>query len=136
MTTPFHGVDEDVIREVLDAEPTVHLAYLFGSVARGTAGPLSDIDIGVVLSDCGGALGALEDALADRLGTDRVDLVSLTSTPYPLRYRVVRDGRVLLCRDAVLRERFEVDAILHYLDFKPLRDRAFAQVRAAILRQS
>ena len=135
MTNFSHNVD-DVIREVLDAEPSVRLAYLFGSVARGTAGPLSDIDIGVVFLDGGTALGTLEDRLVERLKTDRVDLVSLAVAPVPLRYRVVRDGRLLLCRDGVLRERFEVDAIRRYLDFKPLRDGGFALVRDAILRES
>ena len=134
--TDFSDNVDDVIREVLYAEPSVRLAYLFGSMARGTAGPLSDIDIGVVFSDGDTALGRLEDRLVERLQTDRVDLVSLAVAPVPLRFRVVRDGRLLLSRDEVLRERFEVDAIRRYLDFKPLRDGAFALVRDAILRES
>ena len=134
--TDFSDNVDGVIREVLDADPSVRLAYLFGSMARGTAGPLSDIDIGVVFSGGDTALGTLEDRLVERLRTDRVDLVSLAAAPVPLRYRVVRDGRLLLSRDEVLRERFEVDTIRRYLDFKPLRDGAFALVRDAILRES
>lgn len=47
--------DVDVIAEhsrpVLDEDPAVLFAYLFGSLARGTAGPLSDIDIAVCLKE-------------------------------------------------------------------------------------
>jgi predicted nucleotidyltransferase len=34
-------------RGVLEGHPDVHDAYLFGSHARGTAGPLSDVDLAV-----------------------------------------------------------------------------------------
>jgi hypothetical protein len=46
----------------------------------------------------------------------------------------VREGRVLLNRDSVMRERFEVNSVMRYLDFKPLRDRALLATRNAILR--
>jgi predicted nucleotidyltransferase len=37
------------LKERLEQEPDVVVAYLFGSVARGTAGPLSDVDVAVLL---------------------------------------------------------------------------------------
>ncbi len=124
-------------RAVLRSEPRLVLAYLFGSVPRGTAGPLSDIDVGVVLTagpDHAEHLGALMDRLVLRFRTERVDLVDLSTAPIPLRYRVVCEGTLLVCTDALRRERFEVDTIRRYLDFKPLRQRAFGVARAAILR--
>ncbi len=121
------------IQDVLRCEPDVVVAYLFGSHARGEAGPLSDVDIGVLLAGDGAAHGRLLDTLVERLGTERIDLVSLARAPLPLRYRAVRDGRLLVCRDEKLRQRFEAESVLRYLDFKPLRDRALALVRDAVL---
>jgi predicted nucleotidyltransferase len=126
-----------IAREALEAQPEIAVAYLFGSVARGTSGPLSDVDLGVVLTSAAATperLGAIADRLALQLRTDRVDLIDLHRAPVPLRYRVARDGLVIVCRDHRARERFEVDAIRRHLDFDPLRQRAFAVARAAILR--
>jgi predicted nucleotidyltransferase len=128
----------DTIRRVLEAEPSVLVGYLFGSVAEGRDGPLSDVDVAVLLAaDPDREIeGRLLDRLVTELRTDRVDLVSLARAPAPLRYRVVRGGRRLLCRDEVARERFEVRTVLRYLDFQPLRDRALRAVRNAILEGS
>jgi uncharacterized protein len=125
-----------VVADLVRGEPQVIAAYVFGSVARGTAGPLSDIDIGVLIDDplsrdvvC----ARIADAVCRRFGTSTVDVVSLTEAPMPLRYRVVRDGSLVSCRNAAAIERFTVETVLQYLDFKPLRDRAFGHMRAAIL---
>ena len=124
------------VQDVLETSEGIVLAYLFGSVAKGCAGPLSDIDIAALADrDAAGrdALGALTDDLCRRLRTDRVDLVDLAKAPSHLAYRVIRDGRCLLCRDRRIKESFEVRTIMAYLDFKPVRDRAFATARRAIL---
>lgn len=125
------------IRAIAAEEPAVAAVYLFGSTARGTAGPLSDIDVGLLLSrdaDEEAVVGRLTDALARTFRTDRVDVVSLTSMPIPVRYRVLRDGIRLLERDRSARIRFAVETIRHYLDFQPLRERALAGLGEAILR--
>jgi predicted nucleotidyltransferase len=128
---------ERAIAHAVSGEPSVVAAYLFGSVARGTAGPLSDIDVALLLPP-----GADGDALCDRvverlaseLRTDRIDVVSLRRAPLPLRYRVVSEGAVVLSRDRAALERFFVESVLQYLDFKVLRDRAFQTQREAIRR--
>ena len=38
----------DALRETLDSEPSVALAVLFGSTARGVSGSASDVDVGVL----------------------------------------------------------------------------------------
>jgi predicted nucleotidyltransferase len=126
----------DRIRDVLAEEPSVVAAYLFGSVAEGRHGPLSDIDLGILFAPGAGsdAVGRLTDRLVSRLRTERVDVVPLAEAPIPLRYRCVRHGQELLCRDPVARERFVVDTVMRYLDFKPVRDRALSLIRDAILR--
>lgn len=134
---PSAEVVSQALAEAVAAEPTVTAAYLFGSVARGAAGPLSDLDVGLLIVD-GAPSSAhicdrIMDALARRLHTSKVDVISLAGAPMPLRYQVVRDGSLVVCRDAVVLERFIVASVLQYLDFKPLRDRAFGRMRAAIL---
>jgi predicted nucleotidyltransferase len=126
------------VAEAVKAEPAVLAAYLFGSVARGATGPLSDLDVAVLLCDPADddVVGRLSDALCRRLGTDRVDVISLRRSPVPLCYRVVREGILVFCRDPAARERFTVETVLQYLDFRPLRDRALTLVRGAILGRS
>ena len=121
--------------ETLAAEPDVVAAYLFGSLARGLAGPVSDIDVGLLVSRvrAQAACGRTMDGLCRRLRTSRIDVVSLRDVSVPLRYRVVRDGALVLCGDAAGLERFVTETVLQYLDFKPLRDRAFELMRERIL---
>jgi hypothetical protein len=56
------------------------------------------------------------------LGTDEVSVVMLDTAPLPLRYRVIRDGLVLLDRCPTARRNFEVQTQSAYFDFKPALD--------------
>lgn len=103
-------------------------AMLIGSQARGTAGPLSDIDI-AVWHDAGlGPRQRLDLQLrlvreASRaVGTNEVDVVMLNQAPPLLRHRAIRDAVRLVERDRDERVRMEARAILDYLDTKPLRE--------------
>jgi uncharacterized protein len=130
-------VAEDAIRDALADVASVSAAYLFGSVATGTAGPMSDLDVGLLIDDAPlervQVAARIADALSRRLRTSRVDVVSLSDAPVALRYRVVREGALVVSRHPAALERFITDSVMHYLDFKPVRDRAFAIQRAAIL---
>jgi len=121
---------------ILAAEPAVSLGYLFGSAARDRLTPLSDIDVAVLLDGRPETrtdlLDRLAEALSRSLGTDAIDLVMLNAAPPPIRYRVIRDGVLMVCRDQKIRERFEADTVRRYLDFKPLRDRAFRDMQKAL----
>lgn len=114
----------------MTSEPGVAAAYLFGSVARGTAGPMSDVDVALLLTgeDPEDVVARVTDDLARRLLTSRIDLVSLSAAPIPLRYHVLRDGLLVVSQDQKGLERFIVTSVLQYLDFKTLRDRALQQV--------
>jgi predicted nucleotidyltransferase len=108
--------------------PEVVAIYLFGSFARGEEGPLSDIDIALLLRP-GMAREQMSDlslealAQANRLlGTDEVGFVLLNEAPLTLRYRVVSEGQVLVDNDPSLRLAFEVHTEDLYMDFKPLLD--------------
>ncbi|MEF8726735.1 MAG: nucleotidyltransferase domain-containing protein [Accumulibacter sp.] len=97
--------------------------YLFGSQARGTAGPASDVDLGVLLAgDPPRTLEGLGIDLAADLAAAigrHVDLVVLNRAPADLIHRVLRHG-VLVCeRDRSARIRFEVQARNAYFDLLP-----------------
>ena len=113
------------LKPVFEPLPNVIMAYLFGSYARGQAGPLSDVDIAVLLN---GQPSEAEcfDARLDTLGRvmtqlqhNAVDVAILNQTPLALCYRVVRDGRVLFCSDNAARIAFTARTVTTYLDFKP-----------------
>jgi predicted nucleotidyltransferase len=98
-------------------------AYLFGSRARGTARPESDVDVGVLYageppSGLAGLGGHLEAAL-ERLLRLPVQIVVLNRTPVDLAKRVLRHGILLLDRDPSRRIRFEVRTRQEFWDLEP-----------------
>ncbi len=121
---PDPPVNADAVAEragaVLGGTPSVLFGYLFGSLARGTAGPLSDIDVAVYLqegADSGEVKLDLTARLMDALGADRVDVVVLNGAPLPLQARVLRFNRILLARAPHLRHGFESLVLREYFDF-------------------
>ncbi len=101
--------------------------YLFGSVARGTAGPRSDVDVGVLFETAPprtlqGMPFELEDELRKLLGRD-VQVVVLNRAPADLVHRVLRDGILLLERDPAARIRYEVKIRNEYFDLLPYLER-------------
>lgn len=128
-TSRVPPVDEPArerLARALDRDGVV-AAMLIGSQARGTAGPLSDVDVAVWHEP------ELEPAEQLRLqlklareacralGTDEVDVIMLNGGPPLLRQRAIRDAVRLIERDHDERVKLETRAILDYLDTKPLR---------------
>jgi uncharacterized protein len=121
-----------LLHDVLDRDG-VAAAYIFGSQARGNAGPLSDIDIGVWASPGLDPrqrfslrlklAGAAEQALGRE-----VDLVLLDDAPPLLRHRAWHDGELVIDRDPRTRVRDEARALVEFLDTQPLRDQTAAGV--------
>ena len=125
----------DVLRRVLELEPDVAYALLFGSSVRGTAHTGSDADIAIELR-AGAArdvrsLGGLAARLESAVGRP-VDLGLLDEAPAPLAYRIFRDGHLIIERDRRARVARTARALLDYLDWKPVEE-LFA---AAILRRA
>ncbi|MBU0653316.1 MAG: nucleotidyltransferase domain-containing protein [Proteobacteria bacterium] len=108
---------------ILEKEKRVKFAYLFGSRARGQAGPLSDTDIAVYLDrriNHGEYRLKLMEKLAKFLKNDRLDLVVLNQAPPLLRHEIVKYGRILK-EDALRRIPFEAEVIRECLDTAYLR---------------
>ena len=125
----------DELRSVLEEEQDITYALLFGSGGRGRLRPASDVDVAVELR--AGAprdtatLGHLTARLESAAGRP-VDLVLMDEAPAPLAYRIFRDGRLVLERDHAALVRRKAQAILQYLDFKPVEERcAEGVLRAA-----
>lgn len=122
MLTETFKMDDAPLRELRSffrREQAVTVAYLFGSAAEGATGPLSDVDIAVLLQE-GHDLTLdlrlhLMDKLAEILGRE-TDLVILDEANPLLRYEVISHGKVLYCRDESERVAFEERTLDEYLD--------------------
>lgn len=113
----------DRLRSLLEADPRIAYAILFGSRGRGSAHGQSDTDLAVGLAQ-GASLSVVElGDLLSRLETAAggpVDLVLLDEAGPGLAYRVFRDGRVVFERDRAALVARKARAILEYLDFRPV----------------
>ena len=114
---------EEGLRSVLEQEPRVRFALLFGSFATGRAHRESDVDVAVSLSE---DLQPLElGAIARRLEVAAgrpVQVVLVDEVGIPVAYRAFRDGVLLLCRDRQAFVERKARAVLDYLDFRPVEE--------------
>jgi predicted nucleotidyltransferase len=116
--------------DALRTQPAVVAAWLFGSRARGTARPESDVDLALLVREPSepGLRPRLRLQLtcADALGlpAERVDLVLLDHAPALLTHEVLREGRRPLDLDPELRVEFEVQALHRFMEAARLRDDA------------
>lgn len=111
---------------------------LFGSGARGTLRPDSDLDIGIVPKDADLTFNAeadLQTALEQACGRT-VDLVRLDNASTLLRGQVARDAHLLLEASRGEFVRFQVTATIEYLDFLPSYDSAAERFRQSLIRHA
>lgn len=117
-------------KEYLSTRSDIVASYLFGSQATGKAGPLSDIDVAVLLNERIPAelysdikLDLIQN-LAPLFGREDIDVVILNQASPLLRHRVLTTRKLLSNSDDRARVGFEAESILDYLDTKPLRQTA------------
>ena len=103
----------DRLRRFFADREEVAFAYLFGSVARGKSGPLSDIDVAVMCDDCETDVKWDLMHLLDREDIDVVNLRTLRSQR--LVKDIVREG--VLLKEGERRAQWEVEAYHKALDF-------------------
>lgn len=108
------------LTRALETVPGVRLAVLFGSVARGTNRPDSDLDVGVLLSEppTGNVEALLTDALEQATGRT-VDLILLDTAPPLLRFEIAREGRALVERQPGDWTGFRARAMVDWWDWAP-----------------
>jgi len=126
------GLTEEQRQEIISLMQSrgAVVGYLFGSYARGTAGPLSDIDVGVAFPS--NMSKDLQDSRIEEIrigleskfgGRDKADVLNVPELRNPLlRYIVtLGEGQVLFANDQSLRNRLAEYALREYEDTKPLR---------------
>ena len=113
---------EKEVKEFLKKQDKIKLAYLFGSVAHGEQGKLSDIDLAIFLDESlekkekfDLKLRLISD-LEDILETDRIDLVVMNDAPVSLNFEIIKANHPLIIRDEDLRVDLEQHILSRYLD--------------------
>jgi uncharacterized protein len=99
--------------------PQVRLAVLFGSTARGKAGPQSDIDLGILLEPYSPELRFKVEAELGRAARKGVDIVLLDEAPPLLRFEITRDGVLLFEREEGLWTAFKAKAMVDWWEWAP-----------------
>jgi predicted nucleotidyltransferase len=119
------------IRHIIDyfkGRDEVSALYIFGSAANSKETTESDIDIAVLINDhkkgrrTYDSLKKTYYAASPKLSIRPVDIVILnTASPF-LKHRIIKTGKVLFDRNRRVRVRFTANAIIEYLDYKPIED--------------
>lgn len=118
----------DNLIEFCNGREDIIALYLFGSRAKDVAGPLSDIDIAILLKEGLGKEAYKEKEpfywgkTNETLHTDEVSFVLLNIAPLTIRYGVITDSKVLYSKDESSRLSFEERVIDEYMDFKLILD--------------
>lgn len=112
-------IDLTIIKPIADEfriNNNVLALILFGSVAQGHARSDSDIDLciitkkGITASEC---MNLLSD------GSKGVDVSLFFALPLTIRFRVIKEGKILFCKDPLAIHRIKSDTIREYLDRAP-----------------
>ncbi len=111
----------------------IRLAYLFGSVAKGKAGKLSDIDVAVLLDESLNKkqrfdlqLELISD-ISEILKTDKIDLVVINEAPLSLKFEIIKANYPLFIRDRMEKIDFEQRVMSRYLDRRYYEKRASSE---------
>jgi len=120
------------IKALLEADPMLRIAILFGSLAAGNARPASDLD-SAVAADC--RLNSADKLrLIDKLSLlvgRPVDLVDLRTAGEPLLGQILQKGDRLFVRDQRLFAELIKRHLFDSADFLPYRRRILAERRQA-----
>lgn len=90
--------------------------YLFGSLTKGKATPLSDVDICVI------ALNAndMEKGEIGSFASKNIDVVLFDELPVTIQWRVLGEGKLLYVNNKGFIQELRSRAFKNYIDFKPI----------------
>jgi len=106
--------------DYLRAEEDILFAYLFGSLAKRKAGPLSDVDIAVYCRENVSLPEKKLEILGNLvriLNTDEIDLVLLNKASLTLRMKILEHKKIVVDKTPLLRHRYESLTMREYFDF-------------------
>lgn len=113
------------LKEIFSRYPYIAAAYLFGSYAQDREGPMSDIDIAILLKESHPEgkkliheINYLAYLLSKSFGRE-FDLIVLNYQGLIFQHNVLKTGRLIYNADPDIRIRFETGVITHYCDFEP-----------------
>lgn len=115
------------LKAVFD-ENDVQLAYLFGSYAKSTESPLSDIDIAVFLRNPVSHPEAFDKAillthkLIGVFHKNKIDVIILNTAAPSIKFNAIKDGQIIYNQDEKQRVDFEVRTMNEYFDTLYLRE--------------
>lgn len=122
----MNNLKVDNLRGIFELYPEIKLVYFFGSMAKKTAGPLSDYDFAFYIGEKDkkkvfDLKFKLMDKITRELKTDKVDIVILDITEEPeIKYDIIKEGKLiyekepykLLIEPKILNEYFDFISIL------------------------
>jgi len=119
-------LDLERLKPIFEDYHYIAAAYIFGSYATGKKGPMSDVDIAVLLKRAhpkGRDLIHEMDYLAYRIATalqvKEVDLIDLNRQGLIFQHNVLRTGKLIYEADPEFRIKYTVQVISRYCDFEP-----------------
>ena len=101
---------KEIINE-LKKYPEVAVVILFGSHAKGSAKPLSDIDIAVLVSN---PTKKIESEIAG-CSSNKVDVVNFHRLPLYIQFEVLKDGEPVFVKDDRYFHRIKREVLHAYL---------------------
>jgi predicted nucleotidyltransferase len=112
------------ISPYFERESRVTAAYLFGSFARGSQRPNSDVDIAILLDESHGKIDRknLYDRLLPQLGRllrQDVHILILNDASYLARIEALSRGRLLHVKDDEALARFRMVSFALFADYAP-----------------
>jgi predicted nucleotidyltransferase len=111
------------VRKIIEAvrkDPDVLALLLYGSVARGNNSSFSDTDLCVVLVPAARTALDLSRKKLEYAANFPTHLSIFQQIPIYVRQRILREGRVLFCRDTDALYEVAFATIREFTDFDPI----------------
>ena len=108
-----------LLKRFLEEEKEVIFAYLYGSYARGKTHPFSDVDIAVYLRENDFKTYMQLLAKLPEIGKE-IDLRILNDASPLFKYKVIKEGKLLVNKDDGLLKKFIYETLIEALEIKDI----------------
>jgi predicted nucleotidyltransferase len=125
MLSPIGGTRDTIVNSLninpvideLCTKKNIIALILFGSVARGQSRQFSDIDLCIITRT-----DIAESERVDILsyGSGKIDVSLFHDLPLTIRFRILKEGKILFCNDYLYLHRITAATVREYLDCAPL----------------